>query len=98
MIGVDPEEGMLRVARQVSRDRVAEHPRDLSNHVEWRQGTASNLGLPDSCCDLVCAAQAFHWFPLPESLQEMARITRSGGVLALFWNNRVIDGEPIMEG
>jgi len=56
--------------------------------VAMRQANAEETGLDPASADLVTAAQAFHWFdPLP-ALDEMARIVRPGGGIALFWNVR----------
>ncbi|MEM9418332.1 MAG: class I SAM-dependent methyltransferase [Planctomycetota bacterium] len=57
---------------------------DLSIH----DGTAEATGLPDSCADLVVAAQAFHWFDSYSALREFERLLRPDGFVALIWNNR----------
>ncbi|HBP21651.1 MAG TPA: SAM-dependent methyltransferase [Planctomycetes bacterium] len=51
-------------------------------------GRAEASGLPAASCDLVSAAQAFHWFDFEEALAEAHRLLRPGGRLALLWNVR----------
>jgi SAM-dependent methyltransferase len=51
-------------------------------------GTAQHIPLPDSSVDAVICAQAFHWFASVESLAEIRRVLRPGGVLGLIWNIR----------
>jgi SAM-dependent methyltransferase len=65
------------------RDAAETHP-----GVSWLDGSAEAIPLPDATADLTLAAQAFHWFRAEESLREMARVTKSGGRLALLWNHR----------
>lgn len=52
------------------------------------KGEASATGLPARAFDLAIAAQAFHWFPIPETLHELSRILRPPGSCAAFWNLR----------
>lgn len=54
----------------------------------YLEGTAAKTSLPDRSADLVIAAQAFHWFPLEETLGELRRILVPGGAFAAFWNVR----------
>lgn len=51
-------------------------------------GTAEHVPLEDSTADVVTVAQAFHWFDPRPALDEIARILRPGGRLALIWNTR----------
>jgi SAM-dependent methyltransferase len=74
------------------RDAAAPHVR-----VRWLDGTAEALPLGESTTDLTLAAQAFHWFRADESVREMARVTKSGGRLALVWNHRS-STDPFMRG
>jgi len=51
-------------------------------------GRAQQIPLPDNCADAVICAQAFHWFASAESLAEIHRVLRPGGMLGLIWNIR----------
>jgi len=58
--------------------------------------TAEETGLEQASVDLVTAAHAFHWFNKRAALAEMARITRPGGGVALFWNVRDRERSPFV--
>jgi ubiquinone/menaquinone biosynthesis C-methylase UbiE len=60
------------------------------------QANAEETGLDPGSVDLVTAAQSFHWFDKERSLTEIARITRPGGGLALFWNVRDAERSPFL--
>ena len=77
VVGIDPNEDMLAAAR-----REAEPP------ARYQRGEASATGLPDASVDLCVAAQAFHWFDVPATMRELARILRPGGRAVAFWNVR----------
>jgi len=49
-------------------------------------GTAERMPLPDASADAVFVAQAFHWFDGRRALDEIARVLKPGGGLALLWN------------
>jgi ubiquinone/menaquinone biosynthesis C-methylase UbiE len=53
---------------------------------EVLDGTAEALPLPDTSADCVTVGQAFHHFHAREALEEIGRVLRPDGVLALFWN------------
>jgi SAM-dependent methyltransferase len=76
VIAVEPMAAML--------ERLA---RDLPA-VTALPGHAQRIPLPDSCADAVLCAQAFHWFASAESLAEIRRVLKPGGVLGLIWNVR----------
>ena len=61
-----------------------------------RQAHAEETGLDPSSADLVTAAQAFHWFEPARALAEIARLTRPGGGVALFWNVRDSERSPFL--
>jgi SAM-dependent methyltransferase len=54
-------------------------------------GTAEAAGLPAASFDLIIAGQAFHWFDPVQTREEMVRISRPGAVVALIWNERLME-------
>lgn len=80
-IGVEPNRAM--------RERAL-----ATGGARYLEGTADATTLPACSTDLVCAAQAFHWFPIDATLVEWRRILRPGAVAAVFWNVR--DQAPLM--
>ncbi len=54
--------------------------------------------LPDSSCDIITAAQAFHWFDRTAARAEFKRILRPGGWVALVWNSRIDAGTAFLDG
>jgi SAM-dependent methyltransferase len=48
-----------------------------------RDGLAEVIPLADASVDAVTAADAFHWFHQPEALEEIRRVLRTGGGLAV---------------
>lgn len=56
--------------------------------VQVVDATAEDIPLRDASVDIVTAGQAFHWFRTTAALDEIARVLRPGGWLALLWNER----------
>ncbi|PTQ95173.1 methyltransferase family protein [Mucilaginibacter yixingensis] len=56
-------------------------------------GTAETTGLKNNSVDLITCAQAFHWFNPHPTKEEFKRILKSGGQVALIWNNRDVEGD-----
>jgi SAM-dependent methyltransferase len=72
VVGVDLNPHMLTVAGRVRPD------------LDWRQGDAAALPLPDASFDRVLCQMALMFFPdRPAVLRELARVTRPGGVVAV---------------
>lgn len=76
LVAVEPVAGMRRkLAETVPGIRTLE-------------GTAEEIPLGDAAVDAVFCAQAFHWFDADRALDEIHRILRPNGGLALIWNIR----------
>jgi SAM-dependent methyltransferase len=89
VIAVEPNQAM--------RDTAIE---SLSGYAGFRavSGTAEATTLEDAGVDLVIAGQAFHWFDPASARREFARILKPGGLVALFWNSRLLTGSAFLEG
>jgi SAM-dependent methyltransferase len=74
-----------RFARVIATDVSAEQLARASQQpqVEYRRARAEASGIPSGTVDLAVAAQAAHWFDLPAYYDEVRRVSRSGGILAL---------------
>ena len=75
---VDPGEPMLAVLR----GRAAAEGLE----VKVVNAHAEETGQPTARFDAALAGEAYHWFDAAAALAEMARIVRSGGGIAFFWN------------
>jgi len=82
VIGVEPNAAMRAAAER----ELAAFPGFTS-----ADGTAEATGLADASVDLAIAAQAFHWFRPDEARAELLRVTRPPHVVALIWNERLVD-------
>lgn len=81
VIATDPSQQQL--------DAASPHPR-----VEYRQGKAEERVLDAGSADLAVAAQAAHWFDWPRYVDEVARVTRPGSLVALVsYATMTLDGE-----
>lgn len=71
--GVDPEPGLLRLARTVTRK---------GTDVTWAEGAAENLPVPDGSATVVWAlATVHHWRDAAEGAAEAYRVLAPGGRL-----------------
>jgi SAM-dependent methyltransferase len=82
VVGVEPDPRMAAVARRHGIDV------DLSGFETWWRDRPE--------FDLVCSGQAWHWVDPEAGLAKAARLLRSGGRLALFWNGYVYE-EPVSD-
>jgi SAM-dependent methyltransferase len=86
VVAVDPGPVVLRMLRDRSTSRV----RPVL-------GDGNDLPLRDGCADLVTYAQSWHWTDPVRSVPEAARVLHDRGVLAVWWNFLMSDGEPWFE-
>jgi SAM-dependent methyltransferase len=80
VVGLDPDEGMLAVARGTARGPGAAP-------IEWRRGSAEALGLDDAAFDYVLCLEGLQFFPdRGAGLRQMRRVLRRGGrLVASVW-------------
>lgn len=78
VIGIEPDQKMLDVARQACRA--------MGDRVQFREGTGEATGLDAASVDAVVCAQSFHWFDERAALREFSRVVKTSGRLALMWN------------
>jgi len=80
--GVDVSEPMLARARQ----RVS--------GARFVRAAAEALPFDGGAFDAATCAQAFHWFDQAVALEELRRVVRPGGTVAIWWKH-LMRGEPI---
>lgn len=74
---------------QAQLDAATPHPR-----VEYKRAPAEASGLADASVDLAVAAQAAHWFDWRRYVDEVARVTKPGALVALVsYGIMLLDGE-----
>lgn len=56
--------------------------------VDVQPGSAQALPQGDAAADAIVCAQSFHWFAERATLDEFARVLKTGGALGLVWNQR----------
>jgi len=71
----------------------------LSDYGRFRSvnGTAEATTLPQGSVDLMTASQAFHWFDVPKTRREVARVVKPRGWVVLIWNERPPDAGPFLD-
>lgn len=86
--GVEPNAAM----RTAGEEYLRAYDRFIS-----QEGRAEATGLQSHSVDLISAGQAFHWFDRQRSRAEFERILRTGGWMALVWNER-LTSTPFLAG
>ncbi len=61
------------------------------------EAPAETTGLGAESQHAVVAAQAYHWFTVPDVNREAFRMLRPGGCFAIFTNDRQVEGCPWLE-
>ena len=74
-------------ATDISENQLAKanrHPR-----IEYITSPAEKTPFPDDSFDLVTVAQAYHWFDFKAFAEEVYRVSRPGGIIAIWGYNLV---------
>ncbi len=82
LFAIEPNDDMRRKAEEL----LGGYERFVSV-----DGTAEATGLAEASVELVVAGQAFHWFDPVRSREEFVRVLKPGGVVALIWNERLME-------
>ena len=76
VLGIDPVQRHLDLARQARRDQ----PDEVASRVSFERGSATSLPLPDASVDLVwCRDVLVHVPDVAAAHEELARVLRPGG-------------------
>ena len=86
-----------RFARVIATDASAAQVAHAEPHarVEYRTSPAEASGLEAGSVDLVTVAQAYHWFDFDRFAEEVRRVVRPGGVVAVWCYNLLRTEPPI---
>lgn len=76
VIGIEPNQDMLNQA-SVNLQRNKK-----TNNVSFQFGYSHKTGLKAGSVDIVTCSQSFHWMEPKNTLQEVARILKKGGIFA----------------
>jgi ubiquinone/menaquinone biosynthesis C-methylase UbiE len=88
VVGIDPSHAVRRLARLLTRGRSTAAP-------EFRNGTASDLGLPAGSATVVIAmSSAHHWPDVDTGLRAAHRVLAPGGRLVI-WEH-IADGRGLL--
>lgn len=77
--GVDPSEPMLEVAR------------DRYPQAKWIRGTGEQLPFEPGSFDVAISAQAFHHIDANKGIDEIKRVLRPNGIVAIWWKGLLGD-------
>ena len=69
---------------------------DLRDNIEFIVAKAEASPLPDASADLISVAQAMHWFDLESFYDEVRRVLKPRGVLAV-WSYQLATIEPAID-
>ena len=72
VIGIEPSDDMLRIAREKENDKLS-----------FKKGFGNDTGLEENSADIVICSQAFHWMEPDSTIKEVSRILKKGGIFAV---------------
>jgi len=71
IIGIEPNDDMRNAALP-------------GENIEYRPGYSNETGLPNDFADIITISQALHWMDIDSTLEEVHRVLKPGGVLAVY--------------
>jgi len=74
VIGIEPNDDM----------RCEAEKNVIADNISFQKGVSNDTGLPGDHVDIVSISQSFHWFDIDSTLEEIFRILKDGGVLAIY--------------
>ncbi len=86
IVGIEPDPAMAATARLVLAD---------ASNVEIVESRFEDWSPGDHRFDLVVSAQAWHWVDPDAGIRNARRSLVDGGVIAVFWNRPVREGDPM---
>ncbi len=78
VVAVEPNESMRTIAAQIP----------LNCDAKWICGRAERLPLQSNSFDLACFGSSFNVVDPVSSLDEVSRVLKNDGILAIMWNHR----------
>ncbi|QEC44091.1 class I SAM-dependent methyltransferase [Pseudobacter ginsenosidimutans] len=87
------EEGYKVIAVEPNKEMLDKAIELLGDYPEFSpvSGTAEKTTLKAHSVDAIIAGQAFHWFNREKCKTEFRRILKNAGLLAVIWNERLIE-------
>ncbi len=85
VFGIDHDPRMLSQAIKNSKDRKL--------GINYLKGEAESLPFEDNSFDIITIGNAFHWFANEESIKDIKRVLRPGGLIFIYWKQ--IDDDDI---
>ena len=86
--GIEPNDDMRAAAAGKA---------EAAGNLSFTRGSAEDLPAEDASADLIFVGQALHWFDRPKAYGEVGRVLRSGGILAIAYNNRALAGSDFLQ-
>ncbi|MBU3098561.1 class I SAM-dependent methyltransferase [Clostridium sp. DSM 17811] len=78
VIGIEPSTDMIKLAREKS---------EGFNNILFNSAFSDNTQLNNSCADIITCSQSFHWMNPENTLNEVSRILKKGGIFAVYDND-----------